>query len=128
MLADNSNPYYSIREYRLANYYNRIEKADSAAYWAEKCIAMKPLCYSPVRILVSIAGKEGKRDKQLCLIDEYLKRYEKDPLAWEDKISVLRYEKRLQEAIETCNQAIELFSKNAKFRSLKEKITEEIEK
>jgi hypothetical protein len=41
---------------------------------------------------------------------------------------VLRYEKRLQEAIETCNQAIELFSKNAKFRSLKEKITEEIEK
>lgn len=128
LLADNSNPYYSLREYRLANYYNRIEKADSAAYWAEKCIAMKPLCYSPVRILVSIAGKEGKRDKQLCLIDEYLMRYEKDPLAWEDKISVLRYEKRLQEAIETCNQAIELFSKNAKFRSLKEKITEEIEK
>lgn len=128
LLADNSNPYYSLREYRLANYYNRIEKADSAAYWAEKCIAMKPLCYSPVRILVSIAGKEGKRDKQICLIDEYLKRYEKDPLAWEDKISVLRYEKRLQEAIETCNQAIELFSKNAKFRSLKEKITEEIEK
>ena len=128
LLADNSNPYYSLREYRLANYYNRIQKADSAAYWAEKCIAMKPLCYSPVRILVSIAGKEGKRDKQLCLIDEYLKRYEKDPLAWEDKISVLRYEKRLQEAIETCNQAIELFSKNAKFRSLKEKITEEIEK
>ena len=33
----------------------------------------------------------------------------------------------MQEAIETCNQAIELFSKNAKFRSLKEKITEEIE-
>lgn len=128
LLADNSNPYYSLREYRLANYYNRIEKADSATYWAEKCIAMKPLCYSPVRILVSIAGKEGKRDKQLCLIDEYLKRYEKDPLAWEDKISVLRYEKRLQEAIETCNQAIELFSKNAKFRSLKEKIIEEIEK
>ncbi|MBO7229550.1 MAG: O-antigen ligase family protein [Bacteroidales bacterium] len=128
LLADNSNPYYSLREYRLANYYNRIEKADSAAYWAEKCIAMKPLCYSPVRILVSIAGKEGKRDKQLCLIDEYLKRYEKEPLAWEDKISVLRYEKRLQEAIETCNQAIELFSKNAKFRSLKEKIIEEIEK
>ena len=128
LLADNSNPYYSLKEYRLANYYNRIEKADSAAYWAEKCIAMKPLCYSPVRILVSIAGKEGKRDKQLCLIDEYLKRYEKEPLAWEDKISVLRYEKRLQEAIETCNQAIELFSKNAKFRSLKEKITEEIEK
>lgn len=128
LLADNSNPYYSLKEYRLANYYNRIEKADSAAYWAEKCIAMKPLCYSPVRILVSIAGKEGKRDKQLCLIDEYLKRYEKDPLAWEDKISVLRYEKRLQEAIETCNQAIETFSKNAKFRSLKEKIIEEIEK
>lgn len=128
LLADNSNPYYSLREYRLANYYNRIEKADSAAYWANKCIAMKPLCYSPVRILVSIAGKEGKRDKQLCLIDEYLKRYEKDPLAWEDKISVLRYEKRLQEAIETCNQAIETFSKNAKFRSLKEKIIEEIEK
>ena len=40
LLADKSNPYYSLRECRLASYYNRMEKADSAAYWAEKCIAM----------------------------------------------------------------------------------------
>lgn len=128
LLADDSNPYYSLREYRLANYYNKIQMSDSAAYWANKCIAMKPLCYSPVRILVSIAGKEDKREQQLALIDEYLKRYDKDALAWEDKISVLQREKRLHEALETADKALEILKNNKKIQSLKAEIIEEIGK
>lgn len=123
LLEDNSNPYYSLREYRLANYYNKIEnKSDSAAYWAQRCIDMKPLCYSPVRVLVNIAGKKGDSKTQLDLIDSYLEKYQLEPMAWEDKINVLLRLEKDQEAIETIKKAREYMPKNSKMRKLEEKL------
>lgn len=123
LLEDNSNPYYSLREYRLANYYNKIEnKSDSAAYWAQRCIEMKPLCYSPVRVLVNIAGKKGDSKTQLDLIDSYLEKYQLEPMAWEDKINVLLRLEKDQEAIETIKKAREYMPKNSKMRKLEEKL------
>jgi tetratricopeptide (TPR) repeat protein len=123
LLKDNSNPYYSLREYRLANYYNKIEnKSDSAAYWAQRCIEMKPLCYSPVRVLVNIAGKKGDSQTQLDLINSYLEKYQLEPMAWEDKINVLLRLKKEQEAIETLKKAREYMPRNSKMRKLEEKL------
>ncbi len=124
LLEDNSNPYYSLREYRLSNYYKRINKLDSATFWAEKCIAMKPLCYSPVRILVSIAGIEGKPQRQIELIDDYLGLYANEPLAWEDKIRVLIRLGRLDEAMQESDKALEILKKNKNITSLKKEILE----
>lgn len=125
LLADNSNPYYSLREYRLANYYNKIDKSDSAAYWAGICMKMKPLCYSPVRVLVSIAGKEQKPQKQLELIDAYLAIYDKEPLAWEDKINILLGQNRKEEASEVLQQAAEILPKSKKIAALQKKISQQ---
>lgn len=123
LLEDNSNPYYSLREYRLANYYNRLEgKSDSAAYWAQRCIEMKPLCYSPVRILVNIAGKKNDSEQQLKLINSYLERYKLDPLAWEDKVNILLRQEKRAEALETVSKARELMPNNSKMRKLQEKL------
>lgn len=122
LLADKSNPYYSLRECRLASYYNRFGKPDSAAYWAERCIGMKPLCYDPVRVLVSIAGKEQKTDKQLKLIDDYIIRYKSEPLAWEDKIKIQMRLKKYDEALETCNEALKILKRDKKISSLKGQI------
>lgn len=122
LLADKSNPYYSLRECRLASYYNRMEKADSAAYWAEKCIAMKPLCYSPVRVLVAVAGKKQNSEEQLKLIDDYIARYKAEPLAWEDKITIQMRLKKYDEALETCNKALEILKRNRKISSLRDQI------
>ena len=122
LLADKSNPYYSLREYRLASYYNRMEKTDSAAYWAEKCIAMKPLCYSPVRVLVAVAGKKQNSEEQLKLIDDYIARYRAEPLAWEDKITIQMRLKKYDEALETCDKALEILKLNRKISSLRDQI------
>ena len=122
LLADKSNPYYSLRECRLASYYNRMEKADSAAYWAEKCIAMKPLCYSPVRVLVAVAGKKQNSEEQQKLIDDYIARYKAEPLAWEDKITIQMRLKKYDEALETCDKALEILKRNRKISSLRDQI------
>ncbi len=125
LLADNSNPYYSLREYRLANYYNKAGIPDSASLWARRCMEMKPLCYSPVRVLVSIAGQQLNKEEQMRLIDNYLTLYQKDPLAWEDKINLLLKEGRKDEALQTCDKALEFVRKNRKITALKEKIRQE---
>lgn len=123
LLEDNSNPYYSLREYRLANYYNKMEnKSDSATYWAQRCIEMKPLCYSPVRVLVSIAGKNNDSKTQLELIDSYLQKFKTEPLAWEDKIAILQRQNKQEEAIETITEARKYMPNNGKMRKLEEKI------
>jgi tetratricopeptide (TPR) repeat protein len=121
LLQDNSNPYYSLKEYRLANYYNRLEgKSDSAAYWAQRCIEMKPLCYSPVRVLVNIAGKRGESQTQLQLINSYLEKYQLEPMAWEDKVNILKRLNKLPEALETIKQARKYMPNNGKMRKLEQ--------
>ena len=99
-----------------------MDKADSAAYWAERCIAMKPLCYSPVRVLVSIEGKKQNSEAQLKLIDDYIARYKAEPLAWEDKITIQMRKKKYDEALETCDEALENLKRNHKISSLKDRI------
>ncbi len=128
LLEDNSNPYYSLREYRLANYYNKIEgKSDSAAYWAQRCIEMKPLCYSPVRVLVSIAGgKNNDSEKQLELIESYLQKFKTEPLAWEDKVTILLRQNKQDEAIETITEARKYMPNNGKMRKLEEEIKKKV--
>ena len=107
----------------MANYYNRLEgKSDSATYWAQRCIEMKPLCYSPVRILVNIAGKKNDSEQQLKLINSYLERYKLDPLAWEDKVNILLRQEKRAEALETVSKARELMPNNSKMRKLQEKL------
>jgi O-antigen ligase len=124
LLEDNANPYLSLREYRLASYYNKMEnKSDSAIYWAERCMEMKPLYYPPVRILVNIAGKKGDSQKQLQLIDSYLEKNQLEPMAWEDKVNVFIKLKKDSEAIETVKKAREYMPKNSKMRKLEEKLT-----
>ena len=122
LLKDNSNPYYSLREFRLSSYYNQLDKRDSAVLWAKRCIRMKPLCYSPVRVLVSVSGKEGKADEQLRLINEYLDKYQLEPLAWEDKVTVLLRQGKRDEALTTVKKASEYMPHNGKIKALEEKI------
>ncbi len=118
LLTDKSNPYYSLREYRLANYYNKMGITDSAVLWANRCIEMKPLCYSPVRVLVSIAGKNGEQEEKLRLIDEYLQRYDREPMAWEDKINLQLKSGDREGALQTCQEAMQIMKNNSKIKAL----------
>jgi hypothetical protein len=95
-------------------------KSDSAAYWAQRCIEMKPLCYSPVRVLVNIAGKRGESQTQLQLINSYLEKYQLEPMAWEDKVNILKRLNKLPEALETIKQARKYMPNNGKMRKLEQ--------
>jgi O-antigen ligase len=74
LLTDNSNPYYGLKEYRLCNYYYNLPQYDSALLWANRCIAMKPLCYDPVRIVVRTYEKQGDYNKAKEAINDYTTR------------------------------------------------------
>lgn len=82
VLADNSNPYYGLKEYRLASYYAHLDMIDSSNYWADKCIAMKPLCYDPVSVKVGNCIKQNDKQGQIRLITDYLSKEKKEQRAW----------------------------------------------
>lgn len=64
ILVDNANPYYGLKQCRLASYYNHLQMRDSAIFWANECIRMKPLCYDPVMIKASAYAAKGDTTKQ----------------------------------------------------------------
>ncbi|MDR1847975.1 MAG: O-antigen ligase family protein [Bacteroidales bacterium] len=74
LLSDNSNPYYGLREYRLGNYYYNYGVTDSAIFWSQRCIEMKPLCYDPVRILYYCYNKMNRDSVAAKEIMNYMKR------------------------------------------------------
>ncbi|MDR1005556.1 MAG: O-antigen ligase family protein [Bacteroidales bacterium] len=74
LLSDNSNPYYGLREYRLSNYYFNYGLSDSAIYWANRCIEMKPLCYDPVRVLYYTYGRQKDYSAALKVVSDYILR------------------------------------------------------
>lgn len=125
LLCDNSNPYYSLREYRLANYYNKLGDPDSASVWANRCTKMKPLCYFPVRELFPSVAREGGDAAKMKLIDEFLLRNPKEPLAWEDKAKLLLKQKNYQSALQTCDSALSILRNSPKIRALRGKILAE---
>ncbi|MBP3254294.1 MAG: O-antigen ligase family protein [Bacteroidales bacterium] len=88
ILADDSNPYYALKEYRLASYYSHLNMTDSAFYWADKCSEKKPLCYDPVRIKADTYARMGDTCMQTKLIEQYLLRETKDERAWIDLMNV----------------------------------------
>ncbi|MDR0971332.1 MAG: O-antigen ligase family protein [Bacteroidales bacterium] len=75
IINDNSNPYLSLKEYRLSNYYNKLNMYDSALYWANRTIKLKPLCYEPVRTIYRVLIAKNnfiEADKQITsFINKY---------------------------------------------------------
>ncbi|MCH3923541.1 MAG: O-antigen ligase family protein [Bacteroidales bacterium] len=136
ILSDNSNPYYGLKESRLATYYNHLDMLDSSLYYAEKCIKMKPLCYYPVRVKVNIYGRIGRRDKQIEFIDNYLSKQKKEPMAWIDQMNVYIKLKQYKKAYQVYKNALknnphstEILSKKVEIDSLMaEKEIKEMEK
>ena len=56
------------------------------------------------------------------LIDDYIARYKAEPLAWEDKITIQMRLKKYDEALETCDKALEILKRNRKISSLRDQI------
>jgi O-antigen ligase len=125
ILKDNSNPYLSLKEYRLAAYYNHLDMLDSSLYYANKCIAMKPLCYDPVIVKINIYSKIGDKHKEVEIINEYLKKEKKEPRAWVDMMQLYITLKQYNKALKVFEQAIKYNPHNSKILAKKAEIDQE---
>lgn len=105
IINDNSNPYLALKEYRLSNYYYKLNMLDSAEYWSRKCIQMKPLCYDPVRILYRKYTVLEKYEIVDTIISNYISRYKFTANAWVDLAETKIKLNKKQEAIMVLDSA-----------------------
>jgi pentatricopeptide repeat protein len=122
IINDNANPYYALKEYRLASYYAHLDMIDSSIYYADKCIKMKPLCYDPVMIKASIYDKLSQKDKQIQIMQDYLSKEQKEPRAWVAMIDIYIKMKNYKKAEETFEKAIKYNPNNPQILSKKAEI------
>lgn len=87
IINDNSNPYYALREYRLSNYYYKLNMLDSSEYWARECMVMKPLCYHPVRMLYRKHTDLKEYEIADTIISNFILKYKFTTNAWLDLAS-----------------------------------------
>lgn len=105
IINDNSNPYLALKEYRLSNYYFKLNMLDSAEYWSRKCIQMKPLCYDPVRILYRKYSALEKYEIADTIISNYISKYKYTANAWLDLAETKIKLNKKQEAIRVLDSA-----------------------
>jgi len=123
-LADNSNPYYALKEYRIANYYYKLNKLDSCALWANKCIVMKPLCYEPVRLFYYMHYQQGDYKGAVKVVENFLLRYKSEEKAWVDLLNAKQRYASSEEISITCDSALYYFPDNTSFIAMKQKSNE----
>ncbi len=127
ILKDNANPFYGLKEYRLASYYAHLGKLDSSFYWANKCIKIKPLCYDPVSVEVGNYKQLGDTTSMIKVLEDYLKREKSDSRAWVSLINIYISKGDLNKAVEKYDEFF-LYNKENKEFCLQKSTIEKIEK
>lgn len=122
ILVDNSNPFYGLKEYRLASYYAHLDMQDSSNYWADKCIEMKPLCYDPVSVKIGNCKKQGDVLGQIKLLENYLVREQKEERAWLSLINAYLQQGDYAMAEQTLQQSLMYKLENNRILSKKSEI------
>ncbi|MCK9164150.1 MAG: O-antigen ligase family protein [Bacteroidales bacterium] len=106
IINDKSNPYLGLREYRLSNYYFKLNMLDSTEYWARECMAMKPLCYDPVRMLYRKYNKLKEYEIADTIISNFILKYKFTTNAWTDLATIKTSLNREDEAIKVLDSAL----------------------
>ena len=69
---DNPSPYDARREYSLSMAYNKMKNNDSAIYWGQRVLALKPLHANMVLIVSTRLFDAGRRQEAVQTLDHYL--------------------------------------------------------
>ena len=122
IINDKSNPYLSLREYRLSNYYSKLNMLDSAEYWARKCMMMKPLCYEPVRILFRKYSKIERYDIADTILENFISKYQFTIDAWIDLATTKQKLNHSNDALIVLDSALYYFPDDKKIKDLRDSI------
>lgn len=108
---DNSNPYLAIKEYSLAIWYSNLGMKDSALFFADSCLRMKPRNFATVRIKLNLYRRDKQEDKAMQVLDDYIKEHPLNYLPWVEKINTFIRQEDYSQAQKTIEQAKEYLPK-----------------
>ena len=108
---DNSNPYLAIKEYSLAIWYSNLGMKDSALFFADSCLRMKPRSFAAVRIKLNLYRRDKEEVKAMQVLDEYIKEHPLNYLPWVEKINTFINQEDYLQAQKTIDQAKEYLPK-----------------
>lgn len=123
IINDKSNPYLALREYRLSNYYYKLNMLDSAEYWARKCMYMKPLCYDPVKILYRKYSNQNKYEIADTIISNYILKNKFTSIAWIDLASIKLKLNNKSRALIVLDSALYYLPEDGKLRKMHNEIS-----
>ncbi len=126
MRNDNSNPFDARKEYFTAKILYTENQYDSALYYAEKGLKLKPFFYNTNTIAAAIYEKKGEFDKSIKLWRNYLKRVKNKEEAWRVPAVLLRRQGKLKEAEELIDSAFKYFPNSKKISALRIVIKQEL--
>ncbi|MCQ2326749.1 MAG: O-antigen ligase family protein [Bacteroidales bacterium] len=98
VLKDNSNPYMAMREHVLASWYSKIDKKDSALYYADQCLKIKPKFYDALAVKINVYKKQGNTEKVKELLYDFLSRDSLNYRPWCDLMNVYIGERDFENA------------------------------
>lgn len=75
LINDKTNPYYGMKENQLSGYYDKLQRIDSAIYWAEQCRMLKPLLFSNIRFLADSYLLQGDTLQAKKVLEDYLQKH-----------------------------------------------------
>ncbi len=126
MLNDNSNPFDARKEYFIANTFYAEKQYDSALYYAEKGLKLKPFFYNTNTIAASVYELKGEFNKSIEIWRRYLEKVKNKEEAWRIPAVLLRRQGKLKEAEQLMDSAFIYLPNNQKILRLRAIIKEEL--
>ncbi len=124
MRNDRTNPFDARKEYFMANTFFVEKKYDSALYYAEKALKLKPFFYNTNIVVDFIYKNKGEYDKSIELWRNYLKGVKNKAEAWRILAILLMKQNKIKEAERLLDSAYIHFPKDETILGLRLKIKE----
>ncbi len=104
---DNSNPFLAIKEHSLAIWYSKLGMKDSALFFADSCLRMKPRSFATLRVKLNIYRKDDEQEKVMQVLDDYIEKHPLNYKPWVERINILVDQQKYTEAKQTIEAAKE---------------------
>ncbi|MBE0639803.1 MAG: O-antigen ligase family protein [Bacteroidales bacterium] len=79
---DFSSPWDARREFFMAMAFNSLKEYDSALYYSEIALKLKPNYFRNIQLAASLLERKGENDKVADLYNEFLAKNKKESQAW----------------------------------------------
>lgn len=126
LYKDHSNPYDARKEYFIAMSFYKEKQYDSAMYYAQQALELKPYFYGTNTILASVYEKRGDLDSSINLWRKYLKGVKNKTEAWTIPVSLLIHQGKIEESESLIDSAYYYKPNDKKILALRSEIKSKV--